>query len=158
MMENISYLLMSITCFVFAYAHFKGNVSLVHSYHKRKIKQAILYSLAIGIPATIFFMILPELPLKLIYHTNEGISYIRFLAPICLFQYIQSPLSSALDAMGKSKDTMVATTIGVFMRSIFLVLLSLLKIGLWGLIIAISLNVLAVTFYSIKKVRYHLTI
>ena len=125
---------------------------------KRKIKQAILYSLAIGIPATIFFMILPELPLKLIYHTNEGISYIRFLAPICLFQYIQSPLSSALDAMGKSKDTMVATTIGVFIRSIFLVLLSLLKIGLWGLIIAISLNVLAVTFYSIKKVRYHLTI
>ena len=41
MMENISYLLMSITCFVFAYAHFKGNVSLVHSYHKRKIKQEV---------------------------------------------------------------------------------------------------------------------
>lgn len=131
----------------------RGNYTFV----RRKIKQAILYSLAIGIPVTIFFIIFPELPLKLIYHTKEGISYMRFLAPVCLFQYIQSPLSSCLDAMGRSRDAMIATTIGVIIRSIFLVLLSLLNIGLWGLIIAISLNVLAVTFYSLKKVRSYLT-
>lgn len=124
---------------------------------KRKIKQAITYSLAIGIPVTIFFILLPELPLKLIYHTEEGIAYMRFLAPICLFQYIQSPLSSCLDAMGKSRDAMIATTLGVITRSTLLVLLSLLKIGLWGLIIAISINVLVVTFYSTKKVRAYLT-
>ena len=124
---------------------------------KRKIKQAITYSLAIGIPVTIFFILLPELPLKLIYHTEEGIAYMRFLAPICLFQYIQSPLSSCLDAMGKSHDAMIATTLGVITRSTLLVLLSLLKIGLWGLIIAISINVLVVTFYSIKKVRTYLS-
>lgn len=131
----------------------RGNYTFV----RRKIKQAILYSLAIGIPVTIFFIIFPELPLKLIYHTNEGISYMRFLAPVCLFQYIQSPLSSCLDAMGRSRDAMIGTTIGVIIRSIFLVLLSLLNIGLWGLIIAISLNVLAVTFYSLKKARSYLT-
>lgn len=131
----------------------RGNYTFV----TRKIKQAILYSLAIGIPVTIFFIIFPEFPLKLIYHTKEGISYMRFLAPVCLFQYIQSPLSSCLDAMGKSRDAMVATSIGVVIRSIFLVLLSLLNIGIWGLIIAISLNVLAVTFYSLKKVRSYLT-
>lgn len=125
---------------------------------KRKIKQAIYYSLLIGIPVTIFFIFLPEIPLQLIYHTTEGTNYIRFLAPVCLFQYIQSPLSSSLDAMGKSKDGMTATLLGQIVRLTFLVLLSLLKIGLWGLIIAISLNVLVVTFYSIKKVRYHLTI
>ena len=125
---------------------------------KRKIKQAIYYSLLIGIPVTIFFIFLPEIPLRFIYHTTEGTNYIRFLAPICLFQYIQSPLSSSLDAMGKSKDGMTATLLGQIVRLTFLVLLSLLKIGLWGLIIAISLNVLVVTFYSIKKVRYHLTI
>ena len=131
----------------------RGNFTFV----KRKIKQAITYSLAIGIPVTIFFILLPELALKLIYHTEEGIAYMRFLAPICLFQYIQSPLSSCLDAMGKSHDAMVATTLGVITRSTLLVLLSLLKIGLWGLIIAISINVLVVTFYSIKKVRTYLT-
>ena len=132
----------------------RGNYDSV----KRKIKQAIYYSLLIGIPVTIFFIFLPEIPLQFIYHTTEGTNYIRFLAPICLFQYIQSPLSSSLDAMGKSKDGMTATLLGQIVRLTFLVLLSLLKIGLWGLIIAISLNVLVVTFYSIKKVRYHLTI
>ena len=131
----------------------RGNFTFV----KRKIKQAITYSLAIGISVTIFFILIPKLPLKLIYHTEEGISYMRFLAPICLFQYIQSPLSSCLDAMGKSRDAMVATTLGVITRSTLLVLLSLLKIGLWGLIIAISINVLVVTFYSTKKVRAYLT-
>ncbi len=125
---------------------------------KKKIKQAVTYSLLIGIPITIFFIIIPELPLKLIYHTTKGTTYIRFLAPICLFQYIQSPLSSALDAMGKSNDAMIATTIGVITRSSLLVILSLFKIGLWGLIIAISINVLIVTFYSLKKVRQYLTI
>lgn len=131
----------------------RGNYKSV----KRKIKQAILYSILIGIPVTIFFMLMPQLPLKLIYHTTEGTAYIRFLAPICLFQYIQSPLASALDAMGKSKDTLIATSIGVIIRSTLLVILSLLKIGLWGLIIAISINVIATTFYSIKRVKKHLT-
>ena len=133
--------------------YIKGNYLFV----KRKIKQAITYSLIIGIPVTVFFILFPKIPLTLIYHTEKGISYMRFLAPICLFQYIQSPLSSALDAMGKSRDTMVATSIGVVIRSTFLVVLSFLRIGLWGLIIAISLNVFAVTFYSLKKVRDYLT-
>lgn len=127
-----------------------------YSYVKRKVKQAIFYSLCIGIPATIFFMLIPEIPLKLIYNTSEGINYIRILAPICLFQYIQSPLSSTLDALGKSKDAMIATLLGVITRSLLLIILSLLKIGLYGLIIAISINVLVVTFYSLKKVKKYL--
>ena len=129
-----------------------------YKFVKRKIKQAITYSLLIGLPITFFFIIMPELPLKLIYHTTEGTTYIKFLAPICLFQYIQAPLFSALDAMGKSRDTMIATAIGVVIRSTLLVLLSLLKIGLWGLIIAISINVIAVTFYSLHRVKKHLSI
>lgn len=124
---------------------------------KRKISQAIAYSLLIGIPVTILFILVPDLFLKLIYNTTEGVSYMKVLAPICLLQYIQSPLSFSLDAMGKSRDAMVATTIGVVIRSSLLFLLSFLKIGLWGLIIAISLNVVAVTLYSIKKVRYYLS-
>lgn len=123
---------------------------------RKKIKQAIFYSLLIGIPVTLFFIISPEIPLRLIYNTHEGISYIRFLAPVCLFQYIQAPLSFSLDAMGKGKDAMIATLFGVIIRSLLLVILSLLKIGLWGLIIAISINVFVVTSYNYKKVNLHL--
>lgn len=120
---------------------------------KRKIKQAIFFSMLIGIPVTIIFLLFPEIFLNLFYHTKEGATYMRVLAPICLFQYIQAPLSSALDAMGKSKDALVASTLGMITRTILLFILSLLKIDLWGLIIAIGINVIIVTFHNIKKVR-----
>lgn len=67
------------------------------------------------------------------------------------FQYIQSPLAFSLDAMGKSKASMIATTLGVITRTSLLFVLSLFKIGLWGLIIAISVNVFVVTFMRSKS-------
>lgn len=39
MNQNITYVILAIVCFVFAYGHFQGNVSLVHSYHKSRIAQ-----------------------------------------------------------------------------------------------------------------------
>ena len=87
------------------------------------------------------------------YHTTEGATYMRVLAPICLFQYIQAPLSSALDAMGRSRDVMVSSFLGMMIRTVLLFLVSLLKIGLWGLIIAIGINVVVVTFHNAKKVK-----
>ncbi len=128
-----------------------------YDYTKKKIKQAIFFSLLIGIPVTIMFELFPNIFLKIIYNTTEGVSYLRFLAPVCLFQYIQAPLSSSLDAMGKSKYNMTASIYGTLTRTIFLFLLSLFKIGMWGLIISTSINVLVVTFYSLKKVRASLT-
>lgn len=121
-----------------------------------KIKQAITISLIIGVPVTIFFILFPAFFLKIIYHTTLGKNYVRVLALVCLFQYIQSPLASCLDAMGKSSDAMVATTWGVVVRSGLLFLLSFFNIGLWGLIIAVAINVLVVTFYDIFKVRKYL--
>ena len=119
----------------------------------RKIKQAISYSMLIGIPATIIFILIPNIPLKLIYNTNEGLNYIRFLAPICLIQYIQSPLATSLDAMGKSKINMYTTIIGISIRTISLFIFSLFKIGIWGLIFGISISCIFITLYNYKKLR-----
>lgn len=123
------------------------------TYTKQKIKQAIFFCLLIGIPVTFFFILFPKFPLQFVYHTNEGISYLRVLAPICLFQYIQAPLSSSLDAMGKSKINMKITFIGMLFRTTLLFLCSFLKIGLWSLVIATSVNVLFTTFDSIRHVK-----
>ena len=116
-----------------------------YKYAKDKLKQAIFFSLLIGIPMTIIFEIFPEIPLKLIYNTSEGINYIKILAPICLLHYIQSPLSSALQAMGKAKDAMKGTLIGILLRISTLFIFSSLKIGMWGLVIATSINIIFVT-------------
>lgn len=123
---------------------------------KRKIKQGIFFSLLIGIPATIIFMIFPNFLLKLIYNTNQGCNYMIFLAPFCLLEYIQAPLSFSLDAMGKSKDNMKATLYGTIIRTSLLFLLSLLKIGIWSLIISTSINILVVTLYDYNKVKNNL--
>ena len=120
---------------------------------KRKLKLGICLSISIGLFFTCLFTVFPSIFLKLIYHTNEGINYMRFLAPVCLLQYLQAPLSSCLDAIGKSSDVMIANIIGSITRSILLVAFSLLKIGIWGLIFAISINVLLVTIYDIYKVK-----
>ncbi len=63
-------------------------------YTKNKIRQAIILSLFIGIPATILFVTMPSFFLQVMYHTNQGSLYLKkVLAPICLFQYIQAPLA-----------------------------------------------------------------
>lgn len=124
-----------------------------YEYAKAKIKQAIFFSLLIGIPVTILFLLFPTTPLKLIYNTTEGVTYLRVLAPICLLHYIQSPLTSSLQAMGKAKEAMNGTILGVFVRTITLWIGCSLKIGMWGLIIATACNIGLVTFHQAKCVK-----
>lgn len=122
-------------------------------YTQTKIKQAIKLSLLIGIPATLIFTFIPNIPLKLIYNTNVGISYIKVLAPICILHYIQSPITSSLQAIGKANVAMKGTLYGMIIRTSILFIFSYLKIGLWGLIIAISSNIIFVTLYQIIKLN-----
>jgi len=120
---------------------------------KKKVKLAIFYSLGIGIFFTIIFELFPKTILMFLYNTTEGAQYIRLLAPICLFQYIQAPLSSVLDATNMSKENFISNTVGSLIRIIFLPLFLLLRIGLYGLILSTSLNIVIVTFMNIHQVK-----
>ncbi len=127
----------------------KGN----YKYISKKIKQAIFFSLLIGIPATIVFELFPDILLKLLFNTNKGIEYIKTIAPICLLHYIQSPISSSLQAMGSAKISMIGTLIGMILRTISLFIFSHLKIGLWSLLIATSINIMFVTLFDLYNVK-----
>lgn len=120
---------------------------------KKKLKLGVFLSLLIGGVMMLLFLAMPDFFLNIIYHTKEGSAYMRVLAPICFFQYLQAPLSSALDAIGRSRDVMIGNILGMLVRTILLVVLSFLGIGIWGLIIAISINVLVITFYDLYKVK-----
>lgn len=128
-----------------------------YKYAKSKLKQAILFCLFIGIPMTLLFEFIPEIPLKLIYNTTEGISYIKVLAPICLLHYIQAPLSSTLQAMGKAKDALKGTLVGIILRLSTLFIFSSLRIGMWGLVIATGINIIYVTLYDYTRIKKYLT-
>ena len=121
-------------------------------YIKKKIKQAIMVSLLIGIPMTLILEIYPDKLLHFLFKTKEGINYIRVIAPICILHYIQSPISSSLQAMHASKISMKGTLFGMIFRTIILFIFSYLKIGLWSLIIATSINIIFVTIYDLLNV------
>lgn len=123
---------------------------------KKKIKQAILLSLFIGLVSTILFLLKPLFFLKTIYHTTEGKKYLKVLAPICLLEYLQSPLSSTLEAIGKSKQVMIITLITTIIRTVLTIILSLLKIGLWSLIISLSISIILMTYYEQKEIKKYL--
>lgn len=126
------------------------------TYAKYKLKQAIIISLLVGVPATIIIMIFPDFFLKLIYNTNLGSNYIKIIAPIFILHYIQSPLTITLQAIGKSNIAMKGTLYGSIIRTILLFVTSYFKIGIWGLIIATSSNIIYVTLQHIYYVKKYI--
>ena len=127
-----------------------------YTYTKKKIREALFFSLLIGIPVTLIFIFIPSIPLKLVYNTSLGLEYISITAPFFLLHYIQAPLTSSLNGMGYSKTAMRGTLYGGIIKLISLVIFSFLKIGLWGLIISSILNIVVVTVHHIYYVRKYL--
>ena len=121
---------------------------------KRKLKQGILFSLMVGIPATILFLLFPKFFIQLIYNTTEGIEYIRFLAPVFLLHYLETPLASSLQAMGKAKETFKISVKTTFLRSISLFILLFLRIGMWGFILSQTISIIYSTYEHFKYIRY----
>ena len=121
-----------------------------------KVRQGIFFSLLIGIPCTLVFLIIPQVPLKFIYNTDLGINYIRVMSIVCLLHYIQSPISSCLQAMGKANDSMKGTLFGMILRCIVLIVGCSIHIGMWGLVLATSVNIIFVTLYDYSKVSKYL--
>ena len=120
---------------------------------KKRLSQGNFLSLLIGISSSLLMFLFPNIFLKIIYNTNEGILYLKILAPIFILQYLQAPISSALNAMGKVKISFKTTLYGVIIKLTILSLFSFLKIGIYSLIIAISINILFVTIYNYYKLK-----
>lgn len=118
-----------------------------YDYTKYKIKQAITLSLIIGVPCTLLCMSIPEFLLKFIYNTTEGLEYIKIIAPFFLLQYIQGPLTTSMQAMGKAKEAMMGTLYGSILRTVLLLGLSLCHIGMWGLLISSLANIVFITVH-----------
>ncbi|MEG1047992.1 MAG: oligosaccharide flippase family protein [Bacilli bacterium] len=127
-------------------------VNRKYKYLVSKIKQAITFSLLIGIPTTILFLLFPGFFLHLIYNNIEGVKYLRFLSIFFLLFYIETPIQASLQAMGFSVETMRCTIFGVIIKLITLTLFTYL-FGIWGLLISSAINILFVTLYSLSILK-----
>lgn len=119
----------------------------------KRIKQIVLISSLIGAFSTIIITIFPNVFLNLLYHTNEGIDYIRLLSPFTILFYIEYPLINALQALGKSKECMKCTIISSIIRLVSIVIFSLLKIGMYSLVISIIINLITSTYLYYRGIK-----
>ncbi len=127
-----------------------------YKYAKNKLKQAIIFSLIIGVPTTILFMMFPTFFLKFVFNTTLGVKYILVAAPFFIFHYIQSPLTICLQALDKSNVAMRGTLYGCICKIIILAGTCYMKFGLWSLVIASSVNIMFVTFHHIYYIKKYL--
>lgn len=126
----------------------KGKIA----YTEKKLRQAITISLFVGIFFTMFFMTIPDILLKFIYNTTQGVGYIRIVAPLFLMHYIQGPLTSYMQAAEMAKTAMLGTLKGAIIKNILLIILPIFM-GMWGFIIASIINIFYVTIHHIYYVK-----
>lgn len=133
----------------------KAYVNNNYKYIKKKIKQALILSLSIGIPSTMILFLFPNFFLKLLYGINVGGNYMKVLSLPFLLYYIELPLSAILQSLNKAKEVMYDNILGIVIKTILLYLTSLLHIGIYSFIIACSINIIIVTtmhFIHIRKI------
>lgn len=119
-----------------------------YSYINKKIKEIIIISFIIGLVYILTINIKPEYFLKLIYNTNKGINYLKIMSPIFILLYIQTPLTSILQSINKSKEAMKGTIEGIIIKTILMIVLSYLKLGMMAYIIPILINIIYVTIHN----------
>lgn len=128
----------------------KKNIKMV----KRRFNQALLFSFVLGLFFSTLIFIFRDTLLWTLYRTTNGSDYIKILAPFFVLFYLETPIISTLQGLGKAKYTMKITFWGVIIKNVTLAVFSLFKIGIYGLIISEIINILfvvATNFYKIKK-------
>jgi len=119
---------------------------------KRRFFQATGFSFIIGFLFSMLIFFFREQLLSIVYNTTLGIDYIKVLAPFFVLFYLEAPIISTLQALGKSKATMQVTFYGQIIKLVTIVLLSNLKIGIYSLIYAEIINIIFVVLANLKHI------
>lgn len=129
------------------------------SYDKKRTKKIYYKSLSLslffGLFANAFIFIFAEEILQIVFHTTSGVNYIKVLACFFIFYYLEAPMASALQSLGYAKYSMKSTTIGIIFKLLFIVILSLFKIGIYSLIFSEVIFIFVVVisnYYKLKKI------
>ena len=129
--------------------YYKNNYKMV----RRRIKNTLKYSLIFGFIVVLFTFIKGDYLLNFVYNTSLSLNYLKVLCIFFTLYYLEAPLSAILQALGYPKYVMKITTIGVFIKLLFMFLLTLFHIGIYGLIIAEAINIIFVVLFLYLKVK-----
>jgi len=122
---------------------------------RRLFKKVMLASFILGIVANTFIYFTASYILKILFNTQDGLTYIKFLSFFFILFYFEAPLTSILQAYNEASYVMKTTIIGIIVKILSMTLLSFLKIGIYSLILAEIINIIVVTglnYYKVKKI------
>lgn len=123
-----------------------------HNSLLKRLKEALGFSLFIGITYSVLLIFFGDAILNAIYDTTLGLNYIKILAPIFPLFYIEAILMSFLQAINKANITMKITILGVIVKLLVLAVTSLMHIGMYALIVSEIANIFLVVLLNIYYV------
>ena len=132
--------------------YYKENLVMV----KRRLKQAVILSFIVGSIFSSFIYLFREPLLSTLYNTTKGSEYIEILAPFFVLFYLEGPLQSVLQAIGKAKTTMFITMVAVITKLITMSILSLCHIGMYSLVIAEIIDIFIIVILCVRAIRKEL--
>ncbi|WAA11564.1 stage V sporulation protein B [Fervidibacillus halotolerans] len=114
---------------------------------EKRLQQALKITIVTGALPIAILYVLAEPIMLFVYQSKSGIAFIKLMAPFFIFQYLQLPLSSALQALDLARQAMINSLIGagVKLLTIF-VLASRPDFGINGVAIGIVVGFVLVTF------------
>ncbi|MNG05490.1 Stage V sporulation protein B [compost metagenome] len=108
--------------------------------------QSLRLSLVTGAPFVVVMTLFAEPLCRLIYNHADIAPMLRLIAPFGLFIYLQGPFQAALQALDKPGTALMNTFIGAIIKLILILqLASNPKLGIYGAVIAICINIVIVT-------------
>lgn len=132
--------------------YYEKNISMV----KRRFKQALILSLIVGIIFSTTIYLFRDVLLSTLYNTTNGSNYIKILAPFFVLFYLEGPLQSVLQAVGKATTCMFITLIAIIVKLFLMSVLSLCHIGMYSLVIAEIVDIIIVVLLCFKAIRKQL--
>lgn len=127
----------------------ENNIKMV----KRRCKQAFILSFIVGMVFSSAIYIFRDYLLTTLYNTTKGSNYIRILAPFFVLFYLEGPMQSVLQAIGKARTCMFITLVAIIVKLAFMTLLTFTHIGMYSLVIAEILDIIVVVYLCYKYIR-----
>lgn len=120
---------------------------------KKRFKQALILSFIVGAIFSLTIYFFRNTLLETLYNTLSGANYIKLLAPFFVLFYLEGPLQSVLQALGKAKTCLMITLVAVIVKLGVMALLSLCHIGMYSLVIAEIIDIFIVVILSFKAIK-----
>lgn len=120
-----------------------------------RLNQALRLALLSGGMTVVILYVFAKPVMELMYDAPTVATYVKLMAPFCIFLYLQGPLQATLQALDLAKAAMMNSLFGAIIKiSTIFILASRPELGIMGAALAVVVNFVLVTllhFASIAK-------